>query len=70
MQSTKINLHYIHLTPSEILPPYNVQVYTVSGQMVDRQVNVMQVDLSGLHSGLYIVQYEKNGKKIAKKVIL
>ena len=58
------------VTPSEILPPYNVQVYTVSGQMVDRQVNVMQVDLSGLHSGLYIVQYEKNGKKIAKKVIL
>ena len=58
------------VTPSEILPPYNVQVYTLSGQMVDRQVNVMQVDLSGLHSGLYIVQYEKNGKKIAKKVIL
>lgn len=58
------------VTPSEILPPYNVQVYTVSGQMVDRQVNVMQVDLSGLHSGLYIVQYEKNGKTIAKKVIL
>ena len=58
------------VTPSEILPPYNVQVYTVSGQMVDRQVNVMQVDLSGLHSGLYVVQYEKNGKKIAKKVIL
>ena len=58
------------VTPAEILPPYNVQVYTVSGQMVDRQVNVMQVDLSGLHSGLYIVQYEKNGKKIAKKVIL
>ena len=58
------------VTPSEILSPYNVQVYTVSGQMVDRQVNVMQVDLSGLHSGLYIVQYEKNGKKIAKKVIL
>ena len=58
------------VTPSEILPPYNVQVYTVSGQMVDRQVNVMQVDLNGLHSGLYIVQYEKNGKKIAKKVIL
>lgn len=58
------------VTPSEILPPYNVQVYTVSGQMVDRQVNVMQADLSGLHSGLYIVQYEKNGKKIAKKVIL
>ena len=58
------------VTPSEILSPYNVQVYTVSGQMVDRQVNVMQVDLNGLHSGLYIVQYEKNGKKIAKKVIL
>ena len=58
------------VTPSEILPPYNVQVYTVSGQMVDRQVKVMQVDLSGLHSGLYVVQYEKNGKKIAKKVIL
>ena len=53
----------------EMLPPYNVQVYTLSGQMVSRQANVMEADLTGLRSGLYIVQYEKNGQRVAKKVI-
>lgn len=57
------------IEPTEMLPPYNVQVYTLSGQMIERQVNVMQADLSGLKSGLYILQYEKNGQKIAKKLI-
>ena len=55
--------------PSEMLPPYNVQVYTLSGQMIMRQSNVMAADLTGLNSGLYIVQYEKNGQYVAKKVI-
>ena len=54
---------------SHLQPPYNVQVYTLSGQMIERQVNVMQADLSGLKSGLYILQYNNNGQKIAKKVI-
>ena len=53
----------------EMLPPYNVQVYTLSGQMVSRQANVMEADLTGLRSGLYIVQYEKNGQRVAEKVI-
>ena len=56
-------------TMGEMLPPYNVQVFTLNGQMVRRQANVMQADLSGLRSGLYIVQYEKNGQRVAKKVI-
>ena len=56
-------------TPYEILPPYNVAIYTLSGQMISRQSNVMSADLTGLDNGLYIVQYEKNGQRIAKKVI-
>ena len=55
--------------PSEMLPPYNVQVYTLSGQMIMRQSNVMSADISGLNNGLYIIQYEKNGQRVAKKVI-
>jgi glycosidase len=55
--------------PSEILPPYNVQVYTLSGQVIMQQSNVMAADLNALGSGLYIVQYEKNGQRVAKKVI-
>jgi hypothetical protein len=55
--------------PSEILPPYNVQVYTLSGQVILQQSNVMAADLNALGSGLYIVQYEKNGQRVAKKVI-
>lgn len=54
---------------SELMPPYNVQIYTLSGQMIMRQSNVMAPDLSTLGSGLYIVQYEKNGKRLARKVI-
>ena len=54
---------------SELMPPYNVQVYTLSGQMIMRQSNVMAPDLSTLGSGLYIVQYEKDGKRLARKVI-
>ena len=56
-------------TMGEMLPPYNVQVFTLNGQMVRRQANVMEADLTGLRSGLYIVQYEKNGQRVAKKVI-
>ena len=57
-------------TPVEILPPYDVQVYTVSGQIIKSQKNAMEADLTGLNAGVYIVQYEKkNGYRIAKKVI-
>ena len=55
--------------PTEILPPYNVQVYTLSGQVILQQTNVMAADLNALGSGMYIVQYEKNGQRVAKKVI-
>lgn len=74
----EINLDFCFLTgvenivapnPTEILPPYNVQVYTLSGQLVMRQNNVMVADLTALNTGLYIVQYEKNGQRVAKKVI-
>jgi hypothetical protein len=34
-----------------------------------QQSNVMAADLNALGSGLYIVQYEKNGQRVAKKVI-
>ena len=37
--------------------------------MISRQSNVMSADLTGLDNGLYIVQYEKNGQRVAKKVI-
>ena len=55
--------------PTEILPPYNVSIYNINGQMIMKQSNVMHADLTGLNEGLYIVQYEKNGQRIAKKVI-
>ena len=57
-------------TPGEMLPPYDVKVYTLSGQIIKSQKNAMEADLTGLNAGLYIVQYEKkNGYRIAKKVI-
>lgn len=55
--------------PTEIIPPYNVTIYTISGQPISVQRNVEQVDLNGFNSGLYIIQYEKNGQRVAKKII-
>ena len=55
--------------PSEMLPPYNVRIYNINGQLMNQQVNAMSADLTGLNSGLYIVQYEKDGQRVAKKVI-
>ena len=57
-------------TSLEILPPYNVTIYTISGQPVSVQRNVEEVNFNGLNNGLYLIQYEKNGKRVAKKVIL
>ena len=56
-------------TPSEMLPPYNVCVYNINGQLISRQENAMSADMTGLNAGLYIVQYEKNGQRVAKKII-
>ena len=54
---------------TEILPPYDVTIYTVSGQAVSHQRNVEQVNMNGLNNGLYLIQFEKNGQRVTKKVI-
>ena len=54
---------------TEILPPYNATIYTLSGQVVSVQYNVEQVDINALNRGLYLIQYEKNGQRVTKKVI-
>lgn len=53
----------------DMLPPFNVNIYSINGQLINSQKNVMEADLTGMNAGLYIVQYEKNGNRIAKKVI-
>ena len=52
-----------------ILPPYNATIYTVSGQTVSVQRNVEQVNMNGLNNGVYLIQLEKNGQRVTKKVI-
>ena len=53
----------------DMLPPYNATIYTVSGQAVSVQCNVNQVNMNGLNDGLYLIQWEKNGQRVTKKVI-
>lgn len=55
--------------PAEMMPPYNVTIYTISGQAVSVQRNVDQVNTTGLTNGLYLIQYEKNGQTATQKVI-
>ena len=54
---------------SDIYPPYNATIYTLSGQVVSVQRNVEQVNTNGMDHGLYIIQYEKNGKTATQKII-
>ena len=53
----------------EVLPPYNVTIYNVNGQVVSFQNNVEQVNMGALKNGMYIIQLEKNGKTATQKVI-
>ena len=53
----------------EFLPPYDVRVYNINGQLISSQENAMSAGLTGLDAGLYIVQYEKNGQRVAKKIV-
>lgn len=52
-----------------IFPPYNVTIYTISGQVISTQYNVEEVNMNDLNHGLYLVQFEKNGQRVTKKVI-
>ena len=54
---------------SEVLPPYNVTIYNVNGQVVSVQNNVEQVNMGALKNGMYVIQFEKNGKTATQKVI-
>ena len=54
---------------SEVLPPYNVTIYNVNGQVVSFQNNVEQVNMGALKNGMYVIQFEKNGKTATQKVI-
>ena len=54
---------------TEILPPYNVTIYNINGQVVSVQRNAEQVNMGALQNGLYIIQLEKNGKSAIQKVI-
>ena len=53
----------------EVLPPYNVTIYNVNGQVVSFQNNVEQVNMGALKNGMYVIQFEKNGKTATQKVI-
>jgi hypothetical protein len=66
---TDVENVFVAETLSDILPPYNVTIYTISGQTVSVQRNVERVNMSGIDNGLYLIQYEKNGQRVTKKVI-
>ena len=67
--NTDVENVFIPDLSTEIQPPYNATIYTLSGQVVSVQRNVEQVDINALNRGLYLIQYEKNGQRVTKKVI-
>ena len=69
LSDTAIEDVYMPDTSLGIYPPYNATIYTVSGQTVSVQRNVEQVNMNGLNNGVYLIQLEKNGQRVTKKVI-
>ena len=67
--NTDVENVFVPENTMDMLPPYNATVYTVSGQVVSVQHNVNQVNMNGLNDGLYLIQLEKNGQRVTKKVI-
>ena len=59
----------VPMNPSELLPPYNVTIYNINGQVVSVQNNAEQVNMGALKNGMYVIQFEKNGKTSTQKVI-
>ncbi|MBQ2291203.1 MAG: T9SS type A sorting domain-containing protein [Paludibacteraceae bacterium] len=53
----------------DVFPPYNVTIYNINGQVVSVQNNVEQVNMGVLTNGIYLIQYEKEGKTTTQKVI-
>lgn len=68
-RNTDVENVFVPELPTQILPPYNVTIYTISGQAVSVQKNVNQVDMTAINRGLYLIQYEKNGQHITQKVV-
>ena len=66
---TDVENVYVPELPTEMMPPYNVTIYSLSGQVVSVQRNAEQVNLNGLDNGLYLIQLEKNGQRVTKKMI-
>ena len=67
--NTDVENVFVPENTMDMLPPYNATIYTVSGQAVSVQCNVNQVNMNGLNDGLYLIQLEKNGQRVTKKVI-
>ena len=59
----------VPMNPSELLPPYNVTIYNINGQVVSVQNNAEQVNMGALKNGMYLIQDEKNGQRVTEKVI-
>ena len=67
--NTDVENVFVPENTMDMLPPYNATIYTVSGQAVSVQYNVNQVNMNGLNDGMYLIQLEKNGQRVTKKVI-
>ena len=67
--ATDVENIFIPEVSTEILPPYNVTIYTISGQPVSVQYNVEEVNFNGINHGMYLIQYEKNGQRVTEKIV-
>jgi hypothetical protein len=66
---TNVENVFVPNVSNEMLPPYNVTIYNINGQVVSVQRNAEQVYMGALQRGLYIIQLEKNGQRVVEKVI-
>ena len=55
--------------PTEVLPPYDVYVYTTTGQLVYSERQASEVNTSNLESGMYIIRLISNDVQTTMKVV-
>lgn len=60
----------ITVTNSKLLPPYDVTVYTISGQIVKKEKNASQLNLRDLPRGTYVVRTTNGEGQTTRKMIV
>ncbi|MBQ0770055.1 MAG: T9SS type A sorting domain-containing protein [Bizionia sp.] len=59
----------VNISLPNTIKEFTTELYSVTGQLVDKQSNNTTLDLSDLNSGIYILKIESNLGSISRKIV-